>query len=103
MNISKYLDLPVDHRTLEVYGTGKQCHRYATIEEAIAHALNCYDDLLFTHTMGVSMNTPDFLDWMADRLVNVYGESPNVDFVQSLRDRAKMARYAMSKALGGKL
>jgi hypothetical protein len=26
-----------------------------------------------------------FLEWMADRLVAVYGESPNTDFVQKLR------------------
>lgn len=31
---------------------------------------------------------PAFLRWIADRLVNVYGESANVDFVLSLRDRA---------------
>jgi hypothetical protein len=27
----------------------------------------------------------EFLEWLAERLVNVYGESPNVDFVQRLR------------------
>lgn len=31
----------------------------------------------------------DFLIWIADRLVHVYGESPNVDFVQKLRKLAK--------------
>jgi len=33
--------------------------------------------------------TPQFLNWIADRLVHVYGESENVDFVLSLRQRAK--------------
>jgi hypothetical protein len=33
----------------------------------------------------------EFLSWVADRLVHVYGESPNVDFVLKLRDIAKRA------------
>lgn len=31
----------------------------------------------------------EFLNWLADRLVHVYGESPNVDFVHKLREIAK--------------
>lgn len=31
----------------------------------------------------------EFLNWLADRLVHVYGESPNVDFVHKLRAIAK--------------
>lgn len=34
------------------------------------------------------MTDAEFLRWMADRLVHVYGESPNVDFVQHLREIA---------------
>lgn len=30
----------------------------------------------------------EFLSWLADRLINVYGESPNVDFVHKLRSVA---------------
>jgi hypothetical protein len=30
----------------------------------------------------------EFLNWVADRLVHVYGESPNVDFVLKLRQIA---------------
>jgi hypothetical protein len=30
------------------------------------------------------MKDKDFLYWLADRLVNVYGESPNIDFVSKL-------------------
>ena len=30
----------------------------------------------------------EFLNWIADRLVNVYNESPNIDFVQKLRGLA---------------
>lgn len=42
----------------------------------------------------------DFLDWVADRLVNVYGESEDVDFVICLRRRAAKAREAISQAMG---
>ena len=42
----------------------------------------------------------DFLDWIADRLVHVYGESENVDFVICLRRRAAKARAAIKKATG---
>lgn len=58
-------------------------------------------DLLHAQTMGSSLNTPDFLDFVADRLVNVYGESPNVDFVLSLRSRAQAGRNAIAKAENG--
>lgn len=39
------------------------------------------------------MSTPDseFLYWLADRLVHKYGESEDVDFVRSLRERALKA------------
>lgn len=30
----------------------------------------------------------EFLNWLADRLVNVYNESPNVDFVLKLKQIA---------------
>jgi hypothetical protein len=34
-------------------------------------------------------NDREFLNWVADRLVHVYGESPNVDFVRKLREIAE--------------
>ena len=40
---------------------------------------------------------PKFLDLVADRLVNVYGESENVDFVICLRRRAAKAAAAIAK------
>lgn len=42
-------------------------------------------------------NDPDFLDWLADRLVYVYGESPNVDFVLALRRKAMRDRSAIDR------
>lgn len=50
--------------------------------------------------MGSDANTPDFLDWIADRLVNRYGEDERVDFVLSLRERAAAGRVAIAKAEG---
>ena len=34
-------------------------------------------------------NDAEFLLWIADRLVFVYGESPNIDFVLKLRKIAR--------------
>lgn len=56
--------------------------------------------LLRALTMGAQLNTPDLLDWVADRLVHVYGENPNVDFVQSLRLRAEAGRAAIAMMEG---
>lgn len=69
-------------------------------KEANAQLISAAPELLCCQTMGEQMNTPDFLDWIADRLVHVYGESPNVDFVVSLRQRAAAGRAAMAKAEG---
>ncbi len=41
---------------------------------------------------------PDFLDWLADRLINVYGESPNIDFVLALQRKAAKQRAALELA-----
>lgn len=49
-------------------------------------------------TEGAQVNLPDFMEWIADRLEFVYGESPNVDFVRTCRDRAKKVRVALSAA-----
>jgi len=31
------------------------------------------------------MTDKEFLNWLADRLVHFYGESPNVDFIHKLK------------------
>ena len=41
------------------------------------------------HSSAVYLNASDFLTWCADRFVYVYGESPNVDFVDHLRRLSK--------------
>ncbi len=66
--------------------------------EANAHLFAAAPDLLEALTMGAQLNTPDLLDWVADRLVTAYGESPYVDFVVALRERAQAARAAIAKA-----
>lgn len=44
--------------------------------------------------MGATVNTVEFLDWLAERLVSQYKESENVDFVLSLRERARALEAA---------
>jgi len=39
------------------------------------------------------MNNKDFLNWIADRLVNVYGESENIDFIIKLRSIPNSQKY----------
>ena len=43
---------------------------------------------------------PRFLDWVADRMVLVYGESENADFVICLRRRAAKAAAAIARVRG---
>jgi hypothetical protein len=38
---------------------------------------------------------PDFLDWIADRLVKVKGDEEQIDFIQHLRSQAKDLRSAL--------
>jgi hypothetical protein len=66
--------------------------------EANAHLIAASPDLLESHEPERA--GPDFLDWIANRLVEVHGESPNVDFVIALRRRAAKARAAIAKAEG---
>lgn len=48
------------------------------------------------HAMqGATLTLPEFLDWMTDRLIGVYKESPNVDFVLSCRIWAEKIREAL--------
>jgi hypothetical protein len=42
-----------------------------------------------------NLSLPEFLDWLADRMIYVYNESPNIDFVQSCRVRAMLCRDAL--------
>ncbi len=67
---------------------------------ADARLIAAAPDLLAAQTMGAEINTPDFLDWIAERLIHVHGESPHVDYVLSLRERAKAGRAALAKATG---
>jgi hypothetical protein len=38
--------------------------------------------------MGAELTLAGLLNWTADRLVNVHGENPNVDYIIALRERA---------------
>lgn len=57
-------------------------------------------DFLQAALMGQTMQTKEFLHWIADRLVFVHGENENVDFIISLRERADAIGKAVEKALG---
>lgn len=39
------------------------------------------------------MNDKEFLEWLIDRLVHVYNESPNTDFIHKLRKIADKIGY----------
>ena len=43
---------------------------------------------------------PEFIHWVACRFVTVHGDSPNVDYVLSLRKRAEAAETALAKLEG---
>lgn len=45
---------------------------------------------------GAEKDFPGFLEWIADRLVYVHNENNNVDYVQTLRTRAKQLRAAIA-------
>ena len=40
----------------------------------------------------------DFLEWLADRMVHVYGENERIDFVLAARRRAVLVRAVLAKA-----
>lgn len=65
---------------------------------ANAQLISAAPDLLACQTMGASKNTPDFLEWIADRLVGVHGDDAGNDFIISLRERAAAGRNAVAKA-----
>ncbi len=67
--------------------------------KANARLIAAAPDLLKAHEP--ERGGADFLDWIADRLVHIYGESENIDFVICLRRRAAKARLAIAKATGG--
>lgn len=48
---------------------------------------------------GIQLDLPEFLEWIADRLVNVYKESPNVDFVHACRNFVDKLRQAKADSL----
>lgn len=89
---------------IEIVATGKTVARIYNSVPAEdlpnARLIAAAPELLDTLTQGAQMNMPDFLEWVAARLVNVHGEDPNVDYVQTLRHRAKLCREAIAKATG---
>lgn len=56
------------------------------------------DDLISVLEEGEQVNTPGLMEWVADRLVHVHDENPNVDYILTLRSRADKIRKVMAKA-----
>ncbi len=50
--------------------------------------------------MGVELDVPGFLEWIADRMEHVHGENPYYDYMQHLRAIAKAGRDAVRKSQG---
>lgn len=46
---------------------------------------------------GTSSSAPDLLEFLAGRLVEVHGESPDVDFIKAARQRAIDLRHALPR------
>lgn len=67
--------------------------------EANGELIAAAPELLSCLTMGQTLQTPEFLLWIADRLEFVHDEG-KVDFVCSLRERANAMKLARDKALG---
>ena len=70
---------------------------------------SCWDDVARKHLQGkidrlraaarggnADKTTAELLEWVADRLVHVHGENPNVDYVRACRERAAMLRDALN-------
>lgn len=70
------------------------------IGKANASLIAASPDFYHAATTGAQVNLPDFLEWIADRLVHVHGDSPNVDFVLTCRHRAQLLRASIVKAEG---
>lgn len=70
------------------------------LSEANARLIAAAPELLEAHEPNGNPSGPDFLDWLADRLVHVYGESTSQDFVQALKRKASKARAAIARARG---
>lgn len=79
----------------KLFGDGFLMDAQLALESAAA------PELLDAWTMGVELNAPDFLDWIADRLERVHGENPLYDYMHHLRNIAKAGRAAIAKATGG--
>ena len=69
--------------------------------DANARLIAASPDLLEAHEPNAHPSGPDFLEFIADRLV-LHGDNENADFVLALRRKASKARAAIAKARGEK-
>jgi hypothetical protein len=80
---------------------GKFRMKKITVEELLRNMMNITNAFQFRidqleKSVGCEVQGPtrtdEFLDFIADRLVNVYNESENVDYVLRLREMAALYR-----------
>lgn len=63
--------------------------------------MNAAEQKIIKEAFGLSptasnfLDTPDLIDWLADRLVNFYNENPNLDYLHVCRQRAQKIREAL--------
>jgi hypothetical protein len=86
-----------------------KAHKYKIIVECMSNSSPCEDckqtanlivhtdDLLQTIKSG-NPPLPQFLEWIADRLVYVYKENPNIDFVLAVRKHANNLTKVIKRA-----
>jgi hypothetical protein len=91
-------NLGVNDNALEIYPTAAKAqeaiddsYHEPLLWEPFAIELNAHGtlDTISGSKRAIAGGNPEFLRWMADRLVNVYKEDPNVDYVHTLRTIAK--------------
>ena len=68
--------------------------------KANARLIAAAPELLEAHEPNAHPSGPDFLEFIADRLV-LHGDNENADFVLALRRKASKARAAIAKATEG--
>lgn len=71
--------------------------------EALESQAQAIEELVTALSEGAQINTPQLMDWVAERLVLVHGENPNVDYVLALKTRAKKIAGILAKHTGKRI
>lgn len=85
----------VHHLTRDDYCLQDEEYFMVPVAKQAAKAIELYAEINAACEMGAQVQLPELLTWIADRFEHVYGENPSVDFVLTIRERAKRLREAM--------